>query len=179
MKLRKRLRLKEFDYSTAGYYFVTICTKDKKHWFGRVENEDMKLSSIGKIAKECWKEIPQHFKNVELGVYIIMPNHIHGILVVRSGIVRDAHVRPVRDKMLISKAIHGFKSSTTRIVRKEINKTFSWHRSFYDRVIRSEHELNNIRRYMTNNVLKWEMDIENKRNVTDKLRKNYYEDIYK
>ena len=77
---RSSIRLKDHDYSSAGAYFVTICTHDKECWLGDVVNSEMVLSETGQIAKALWLEIPQHFENVILDDFIIMPNHVHGIL---------------------------------------------------------------------------------------------------
>lgn len=76
----KSLRLSERDYSQPGSYFITICTQDQKSYFGKVVDGDVKLNEIGKIVQDIWSEIPEHFKNVELDICIIMPNHIHGII---------------------------------------------------------------------------------------------------
>ena len=78
---RKPIRLKNWDYSSPGYYFVTICTKDHQHFFGVVVDNKMQLSQIGKIAENCWQEIPHHFQHVKLDEFIFMPNHVHGILI--------------------------------------------------------------------------------------------------
>ncbi len=77
---RRSIRLKGYDYSSAGAYFVTICLHEKACLFGEVNNAAMILSPIGKIVQDYWLEIPQHFENVELGAFIVMPNHLHGIL---------------------------------------------------------------------------------------------------
>jgi putative transposase len=79
---RKPNRYKHFDYSTEGYYFVTICTKDHLPFFGNIEEDKMTLNEFGKIADLCWLQIPNHFAEVQIEKYIIMPNHIHGIIVV-------------------------------------------------------------------------------------------------
>lgn len=68
----------------GGIYFVTICTKNKEHYFGKIANGEMQLSIIGQIAEKCWKEIPQHFPHVEIPIWVVMPNHIHGIIVIAS-----------------------------------------------------------------------------------------------
>ncbi len=66
----------------GGVYFITICTKNRKHYFGEIDNEGMKFSEIGKFANKCWLEIPQHFPHVEIPLWVIMPNHIHGIIII-------------------------------------------------------------------------------------------------
>jgi len=80
----KSTRLKDWDYSSPGHYFVTICAKDRINYFGRVIGGIVELSDIGRIAEECWKNIPVHFPYVELDEFVIMPNHVHGIIVIKA-----------------------------------------------------------------------------------------------
>ena len=77
---RKHIRLRGYDYSSEGLYFITICTKNRKHFFGNIENQIFDYSPIGAIAYTYWNEIPKHFPNISLGSFVIMPNHIHGII---------------------------------------------------------------------------------------------------
>ena len=169
MKSRKENRFPDHDYSRQGYYFVTICTRNHTSCFGKVLDGRMRLDISGMIAQKCWLAIPGHFPNSDLDEYIVMPNHIHGIVIIGgdnySG--RDAYMRPLqskrqnidRSKMYLSKIIQGFKSSVTRKVRKRRgNNAFGWQRSFYDHVIRNEEDLNHIREYIHNNPLKWALD---------------------
>jgi putative transposase len=87
---RKHIRLRNFDYSSEGIYFITICTKDRNCFFGEIMNHQMVLSEIGNIANKLWNDIPIHFQNVELGEFIVMPNHVHGLLYLNNG----THVGP-------------------------------------------------------------------------------------
>ena len=91
---RKPNRLKAYDYSTAGYYYVTICTYNRKESFGYIENNRIVLNEYGKITEKTWKEIPNHYPNVELDEFIVMPNHIHGIIIIKNPAVGDGHARP-------------------------------------------------------------------------------------
>lgn len=167
------VRLHHWDYSCDGCYFVTICTKGFVEYFGNIFENKVQLSRIGKIAEKCWREIPKHFSNIQLDKYIIMPNHVHGIIVIYNPDNYDvgaADLLPLhtadRTKMLLSKIIHGFKSSITRIINRMPNNIpFSWQRSFYDHVIRNEKDLIRIREYIYNNPLKWEFDRSNPRNL--------------
>ncbi len=175
MKERKVNRLKDYDYSQDGYYFVTICTRNREEWFGEIQSGKMILNGCGEITKNLWVEIPKHFKNVGLDEFIIMPNHIHGILI----IVGNAYMRSLqnRTKMLLSRIIQQYKSSVTREINSLQNDfCFKWHKSFYDHIIRNEKTLNNIREYIVNNPLKWESDIENKINLKEN-NKGYYKRI--
>ena len=75
-------RLKVWNYSQPWWYYVTINTKDHAEYFGKVENGKMKINDLGKIVESCWEEIPNHFESVELDYYMIMPNHVHGIIII-------------------------------------------------------------------------------------------------
>lgn len=86
LKNRKLNRLKKYDYSQSGYYFVTVCTKNRIHWFGEIRGDQMVLNECGEIVLFCWKDLPNHYFNAELDQFVIMPNHIHGIVrIVRNG----------------------------------------------------------------------------------------------
>ena len=157
MKQRKRNRLKYYDYSQVGWYFVTVCTQNRYHHFGKIKNEKMILNEIGKIAEKYWIEIPKHFPNIELDEYIIMPNHIHGIIIIDpDNNVRVENFRPQR-KTDLSNVIKGFKIGVTKWCNTNNFINFKWQRSFHDRIIRNEKELFNIRNYIKQNPLKWDI----------------------
>ena len=183
---RKPNRLKDYDYSQTGYYLVTICTQDKVNYFGGIEKGQMQLNDIGQIATDCWQDIPEHFRNTALDEFVVMPNHIHGIIIIKGddfsrndgdGVGNaDLRSRPKRctqqhtdrSKMYLSKIIHGFKSSVTRMVRKRgDNHIFGWQKSFYDHVIRNDADLHRVRTYIQNNPLNWELDRDNRANWKD------------
>lgn len=88
---RKHLRLRNWDYSRNGIYFVTICCQNKQAFFGSISKNEMKLSEIGTIAFQFWKNIPEHFPHVMLDQFIVMPNHLHGLLHLDSSLVRPRH----------------------------------------------------------------------------------------
>ena len=85
-KIRKQLRLNGYDYSSSGCYFITICTRFMQHWFGEINNRKMNLNTYGKIAHNYWLEIPKHYTNVSIDEFVIMPNHIHGIIVIKPSV---------------------------------------------------------------------------------------------
>ena len=87
-KHRHSIRLKNYDYSRAGLYFVTICVHDRLYLLGKIINYKMKLNDAGEIAKKCWLEIPDHYPNVVLHEYVIMPNHIHGIIEITKSVAQ-------------------------------------------------------------------------------------------
>ena len=90
---RKSIRLKGYDYSQAGLYFITICVQDRKCLFGKIVDGEMILNDAGKIADECWLEIPNHFPNVILHEHIVMPNHVHGIVELKQNDVANVRVK--------------------------------------------------------------------------------------
>ncbi len=98
MTERKQVRLKGYDYSESGYYFVTVCTHNRKEWFGKVQNGIMHLNAFGKFAKDCWIEIPKHFEDAHIDESSIMPNHIHGVLIIERNRVGDADMHPYKRK---------------------------------------------------------------------------------
>ena len=138
------------------------------YYFGQVEEAQMRLSDIGKIATHCWRAIPEHFHNTALDEFVVMPNHIHGIVVIvgnadlRSLQQRGTQRQTDRSKMYLSKIVHEFKSSVTRMIRKQWNfHRFGWQKSFYERVIRNDEDLHRVRAYIQNNPLNWELDKNN------------------
>ena len=171
-KDNRQYRLPHWDYRSDGYYFITICTKNRKDFFGKIKNGIIGLSDIGCIAAKFWQEIPRHFNNVELGTWVIMPNHIHGIIVINNSIKpsvgpRDlaglqARLNKNRFGPLISNSlssiIHGFKSSVKRFCNKNGNQNFAWQSRYWDRVIRNEEELMKIHKYIEFNPHKWDWD---------------------
>jgi len=166
-------RMSSWDYSTNGYYFVTVCTKDKKCILGTTIDGRVKLSKIGRIVKNCWLEIPLHFNNVKLDEFVIMPNHIHGIVIIdKPDDVETRYIASLKKDFIIKKfgpletnslqsIIHSYKSAVTRLCRKCGYKYFVWQSRFYDHIIRNESSLMKIREYILNNPLKWELDKEN------------------
>ena len=154
---RKKNRLKNYDYSRSGSYFVTICSKDMLYYFGGIKNGKVILNQFGGIAQNCWLNIENHFSRSILDEFIIMPNHVHGII----GIKGEARYsfrsdRFDRSKMELSKIIQGFKAAVSRNIHKNFpDVNFAWHRSFYDHIIRNDRELFLIRQYIRNNPKQW------------------------
>ncbi len=185
MRERKSARLRDYDYSKSGYYFVTICSKNREDWFGKVENGEMHLNRYGGIAEECWAEIPKHFQNVETDEFSVMLNHVHGILIIVGNLVGNAYMRSLhnillsRTKMLLPRVIQQYKASVTRRINlREGESRFVWQKSFYDHVIRSEKSLSNLRQYILYNSLKWDLDIENRNGNSRHNRSgDYYNEI--
>ena len=165
MKKRKRksIRLKEYDYSADGYYFVTISTANGVTYFGNVKNGEMVLNEYGNIVNTQWVQLPQHYWNTKLDEYVIMPDHIHGIIIIdnnRAGYKpAPTHQHNVKKPYSLHEIIRGFKTFTSKNINT-LNTTilFRWQRSFYDRIIRNENELHKIRTYILKNPLNWEIE---------------------
>lgn len=143
---RKSPRLHAYDYATAGAYFVTVCVRNRACRLGLVEADEMKLGRLGRVVEECWLEIPLHFPAVALDAFVVMPNHIHGIL----WLSRAGHAPPLH------RVVGSFKSAASRATGHSL-----WQRSFYDRVVRNDEELRALREYVEENPLRWVVDLEN------------------
>lgn len=186
IKQRKSNRLKNFDYSSSGWYFVTICTQNRECLFGNIIDNHMVLNKYGKIINKYFLEIPKHYNNVELDEFIIMPNHIHGIIVIRNSnqsVGNDLRVVPInnnqvghggptlqniRQQQLLFRIIKCFKTITTKIYIDGVkNNQFPpfnkriWQKSYYDHIIRNEYSLFRIRKYIKDNPKNWEDDRNN------------------
>lgn len=159
---RKNQRLKEFDYSQSSYYFVTICMKNRNEFFSHIVNSELVLTEFGKILDEVWNNLPKYY-NVELDYYIIMPDHFHAIIIIDNSIMNMT----VKKETDLSKVIGKFKSYSTRKIRERLKngENFEWQKSFYDRIIRNEKELYNIRKYIQENPLKWDIEKNNPENI--------------
>lgn len=189
---RRSIRLKGYDYSQAGAYYVTIVARRRECLFGEVVNKEMILSRYGKIVQKWWNEIPVHFANVETGAFIVMPNHVHGIIVIteRRGTVPVPeehgvnHV--VNDKDITNKTQGGetpplrmptlgqivayFKYKSTKEMNLLDNTgtvTKFWQRNYYEHVIRNETDLQNKTDYIEANPLLWDEDDENPINANN------------
>jgi REP element-mobilizing transposase RayT len=157
--VRKQNRLNNYDYSQPGYYFVTACTKDRKEYFGSVNIGKIDLSEMGKVVEEVWKRTPKLYKIVDIDEFVVMPNHLHGIVIIKPG-EQAGGLRYSLDQIVGS-----FKNVVTKFIRKQFIPDFAWQPSFYYHVIRKEEGLDKIREYIRNNPLKWELDRNNLENL--------------
>ena len=163
---RKNIRLKEYDYSKEGMYFITICTKDRERLFGNIINRKMKLNEYGKMVEEEIINTNKIRQNVRIGEYIIMPNHVHMIIeIIDVGVAWYATQGKVeRSKMIIPKIIQQIKTITIKKANR-INESglhtmqpLQWQRNYYEHIIRNEKELYRIIEYIKYNPLNWEND---------------------
>ncbi len=146
---RRSIRLPDFDYTSSGWYFVTVCTARRRPILAQVAGDRLGATAAGEVVRRCWFAIPEHFDNVELDSFILMPDHVHGILILED---RSDRQRSLSDIM------GAFKSAATRTIRREcgVDGTI-WQRSFHERVIRSESECRKIRQYIEQNPERWLM----------------------
>ena len=173
---RRSIRLKGYDYSQAGLYFITICCHNRICRFGAVVDGKMILNDAGIIADSCWLEIPKHFPNAVLHEYIIMPNHVHGIITVGANnvgandylplpsnetpIQSNEPPRPLQHgtSRTIGSMVRGFKIGVTRWFRANTDIHAVWQRNYYEHIIRNEDAYLAIAEYIQTNPQRWETD---------------------
>lgn len=174
MKNRKNIRLRNYDYSQSGYYFVTICTKNRVCYLGDIVNGEMHLNESGDIVDRCLKDLKYHFPNSDVDYYCIMPNHIHAIIIINTDVenayAENTHACSLRrDKQLLPVIVGSFKSAVSKLIhRVDGNDVFKWQKSYYERIIRNEYELYEIRKYVQLNPTNWKSDENNLINIKEK-----------
>ena len=153
---RRSIRSQKYDYSKAGAYFVTICINQRQPLLGEIENGIIKPTPAGEMVQTIWNEMPLHYLNIELDAFVLMPNHIHGIIVLKS---------ENKSSMALGDVIHRFKSYTTAKYRHGVNQEKwqpfvgrLWQRNYHEHIIRTEESCNYLRQYIENNPLSWELD---------------------
>jgi REP element-mobilizing transposase RayT len=177
---RRSIRLKGYDYSQPGAYFITICTQDRACLFGEVVDGEIRLNEYGHIAWRCWAEIPLHFPHAELDAFVVMPNHVHGIVILTVGARHDVvgarHAVPLQNGVFgkmeqfgkpvpgsIPTIVRSFKSASTRHINALRGTPGApvWQRNYYEHIVRNEESLNRIREYIVTNPMRWALDHEN------------------
>ena len=165
MKNRKRNRLKNFDYSRDALYFVTPCIKGRVHYFGEVYNGKMITNKFGKIAENQWNWLAEQYPYVILHAFVVMPNHIHGIIEInRKGRLRPGPTvfsRPAPQPKIkpLPQLIGAYKTTVSKQIHLMGGKDFAWHRSFHDHIIRNDEAYHRISHYIKMNPKKWDKDI--------------------
>jgi putative transposase len=167
-------RLKGWDYASAGCHFVTICTGKRKCFFGEVVAGEIRLSMAGEITAEEWQRTEQVRSNVVLDRWVVMPNHLHGIIVIRNPVetprrgvstrASSAPASPLRPDSLGS-IIGQFKSVCTKRIRAAGVRDFCWQTRFYDRIVRNEGALSKVRQCIDQNPVRWDLDVNNPTNL--------------
>jgi putative transposase len=174
---RHSIRLQNYDYAQPGGYFITTVTYHRNLLFGEIVNEEMQLNDFGKVAEECWRAIPEHFPNVELGASVVMPNHVHGIIIIKENTltknspltVGARHVSPLPQpsnphgfkRGSISAIVGSFKAAVSKHIAREHNATGIWQRNYYEHVIRNQEDWDRIHKYIESNPSQWAEDEEN------------------
>jgi len=161
---RRSIRLKGYNYTHPGAYFITICTYKHRCLFGRVVDGEMRLNPLGQIVTNCWNEIPHHFPHAELDEFVVMPNHIHGVI----SIVGATHASPLQQTHpprgpipgSLGAIVGSFKSAVTKRINRHRHTPGGvvWQRNYYEHIIRTELALNAIRQYIRDNPLRWHLD---------------------
>ncbi|PIE48412.1 MAG: transposase [Flavobacteriales bacterium] len=167
------IRLPHWDYRWAGAYFITICTKNREHYFGEIVNGQMQFSNTGIIADLLWYQIPYHTQNADLGAFVVMPNHIHGILIINDHPVDALHATHPQSSgstkknenmakispkpNSVSTIIRSYKSAVTKHAHR-LGFEFQWQSRFYDHIIRDEQSFQRISDYILNNPQCWNED---------------------
>ncbi len=158
-----QIRLYSWDYRKDGAYFITLCTKDRSPFFGEIVNGQMKLSHLGILANVFWHEIKNHSTNVILEEFVVMPDHIHGILIIDFSLIDSERLNPAITgqnrfqnigKNSLSSLIGSYKSAVTKHARR-LGFEFAWQSRFHDHIIRDEQSFQRIKEYIRKNPENW------------------------
>lgn len=170
---KNSFRKLNWDYSSKGTYFITICTKNRQHFFGEIRNGEMHLSEIGKIVQDEWLKTPTIRKdmNLELGEFVVMPNHFHCLLTVKYNEYNSPtpiNLAKTKEERLnkfgpqiknIPSIIRGFKSAVTTQARLIKNFDFDWQSKYHDYIHKDMRAYDRIANYIQNNPKKWDRDL--------------------
>ena len=169
---RRSIRLPDFNYAGFGAYFVTLCTAGRQCYFGEMTGDGVQLNDCGKTVADCWTAIPEHLPGVELDEFILMPNHLHGILWIMGGEsslpqratpwvapTDEPAPRPGPVRGSLGAIIGAFKSAASKRLRDNPElPSRLWQRNYYEEVIKDDEALNRIRQYIQSNPSKWSDD---------------------
>jgi REP element-mobilizing transposase RayT len=169
---RRSIRLRGYDYSKVGAYFVTICAQNRTCLFGEIVDGGMRLNDAGQMVQLVWNEMPAFYPGVETDEFVVMPNHIHGIIILVGAAPRGRPVlgqaRGPAPTMSLGDVVQRFKTMTTKRYADAVKQSgwspFSgrlWQRNYYEHIVRNDDELNRIREYIVNNPLQWALDRDN------------------
>ena len=172
----KSIRLEGYDYRNEGLYFATICTNECTKYFGECTDGKMHLNETGSVAEKYWSEIPDHFPNISLDEFVVMPNHVHGIIcidtkiIVESSSVETLHATSLQTSnknkyfqnispkaASLATILRSYKSAVSKEVHK-LNPEFNWQSRFHDHIIRNVQSFRNIQQYILNNPKNWKED---------------------
>lgn len=164
---RHSIRLKGFDYAKSGAYFVTICTHNRACLFGDEVQGEIRLNGAGQLVQSVWEGLPDHYSHIEMDAFVIMPNHVHGIIWLRG----SNNARSVRAGLKpaptvrhgLPEIVRAFKTFSARQINA-MRGTFGtsvWQRNYFEHIIRNDETLQFIRKYIADNPARWAEDAEN------------------
>ena len=158
---RRSIRLRGYDYSRPGAYYVTVVTHGRRTLFGDVVDGEMRLNDAGRLIVEGWEWLASRHRYVELDAYVVMPNHLHGVIVIAGE--GGSRTAPTEKRKPLGRLVGAFKTVTTKRVNlaRDTPGRMLWQRNYYEHVIRSDEEWNRVREYIINNPMRWEIDAEN------------------
>ena len=161
---RSSIRLKGYDYSQAGAYFVTVCTEGRQCLFGDVIDERMKLNEAGRMVQQTWENLPTRFSSVTLDTFMVMPNHVHGIIAIVGA---EPNRGAASSAPTLGDIIRAFKSISAIRVNRLLARSGQplWQRNYYEHIVCDEAELDRVRQYILDNPAKWPEDKENPKNL--------------
>ena len=164
---RRSIRLRDYNYAQAGAYFVTICSRDRGFLFGEIMDGEMRLNVYGQLVLECWDDLVNHYRHIELDAFVVMPNHVHGIIILNPPVGAGFKPAPTHGESApihgLPEIVRGFKTFSSRRIN-QLRETAGqpvWQRSYYEHIIRNESELDRTRQYILDNPAKWQEDSEN------------------
>lgn len=166
-RARKNIRLRHYDYSTPGAYFVTVCVQGRLNSFGDIADGTMQLNEVGQVVLQAWQGLTVRFPVIKLDEFVVMPNHAHGIIqIVGAPFMAPAPSAPelsgaINRAPTLGEIVCTFKAVSTRAIRQQVLSSFTWQRNYYEHVIPNDNELLKIREYIANNPLQWTLDREN------------------
>jgi len=174
---RRSIRLKNYDYSKPGYYFVTIVVRDRKCVLGEVRDGEVRLSRVGEMVRDVWQGLSDHFPGMALDEFVVMPNHLHGVVVINPTNDRNVsvgatfmapHVRCSMRRMgamnrapTLGEVVRRFKAVSARAIHRGGFGAFVWQRNYHEHIIRSDLSLTAVRNYILCNPTEWDLDPEN------------------
>lgn len=170
---RRSIRLKGYDYTRAGVYFVTIVTQNRACLFGHIVAGEVRLNAFGQVVAETWQWLATQYDYVELDEWVVMPNHLHGIVVItdtgdggggsRTAPTVIASTAPMVKRKPLGRLIGAFKTVSTKRINeyRGTSGVVVWQRNYYEHIIRDERSLNRVREYIAANPLRWHLDREN------------------
>ena len=165
---RRSNRLAGYDYSLAGRYFVTIVTEGRSCCFGEVAGDEMRLNDAGQMACRTWEELPERFAGIKMDYFVVMPNHLHGIVVLSRSPTGAEDRATTRVAPTLGSVIGAYKSLTTVEYTRGVGalswppfERRLWQRNYYEHIVRDNESLSHIRQYILDNPAQWDLDQEN------------------